>query len=122
MNLNEFHFIREILVRDYRNNEIPTMQASSANASCLHAKFKQVSFYEQDAVRAFYRELGGGRSEGSRLGSTIILPNRSLWASLWRISPAEVLVIPSPDSNELSADTQHAHKERAREANRLMRD
>ena len=113
--------MREILVMDYQGEEIPTMEASDANADCLRPTFKQVAFYDQSAVRALYQELGGGRREGSRTGSTVIIPNRSAWASLWRISPDEVRVIAVPDSKELSREDQSLRKDNARARNRLMR-
>jgi hypothetical protein len=122
MSINEIHFIREILVRDFRGNEIPTLQASYANASSLHPKYKTVPFYEVDQVRALYAKLGGSRREGSRSGTTVIIPNRSLWANLRSISAEEVEIIESTDGEMQSLRLDPDRQARARARNRLMRD
>ncbi|HZQ09259.1 MAG TPA: hypothetical protein VFD70_21965 [Anaerolineae bacterium] len=122
MSINDIHFIREILVKDYQGKEIPTLQASYANASSLHPNFKAVPFYELEEVRALYAKLGGGRSEGSQSGSTVIIPNRSRWANLWGISAEEVQVVESTDGEMQPLPGDRAANERARARNRLMRD
>jgi hypothetical protein len=122
MSINEIHFIREILVTDYRGNKIPTIQASSANASSLHPNFQEVPFYELEEVRALYHELGGARLEGWNSGSTVIIPNRSRWASLRRITQDEVQVIASPDSPGQSMRLRGSPSEQTHARNRLMRD
>lgn len=106
MSFTTIHFIREILVTSQNGRDVSTMQTSDDDAACVSPHFKQVNFYQQDEVRAFYQELGGSRAEGERMGSTVVIPNRSVWASLRRVSPAEVQVIPSPDSNPLSIKRQ----------------
>lgn len=93
MNVSKIHFIREIIVKDYRGRETPTMQISDDNASYLHPKFSPAPSAEQEQVRTLYLKLGGGRSEGRESGSTVIIPNRSAWASLWPISAEEVQIM-----------------------------
>jgi hypothetical protein len=95
MDVNKIHFIREIMVKEYRGTGTPTMQLSYDNASYLRPAFLLVPSADQEQVRALYLSLGGGRSEGSESGSTVIIPNRSLWASLWPISAEEVQVMTS---------------------------
>jgi hypothetical protein len=95
MDVSKIHFIREIMVEDYRGRETPTMQVSDDNASYLRPKFLSAPSAEQEKVRALYLKLGGGRREGWWIGSTVIIPNRSFWASLRRISADEVLVATS---------------------------
>ena len=102
MSITDIHFMREVLVTDYSGKVIPTMQSSNANSDCLNPTFKEVAFYNHAAVSALYRELGGGRNEGALVGSTVIIPNRSGWASLWKISPAEVKVVSNMDFQEES--------------------
>jgi hypothetical protein len=92
MDINKIHFIREILVKDYRGRETPTMQLSFDNASYQRPAFQGAPSADQEQVRALYLKLGGGRSEGWESGSTVIIPNRSFWASLWPISAEEVQV------------------------------
>lgn len=122
MSRNEIHFMREILVKDYRGKLIPTMEASYSNAFCLHPVFKEVSFYDQSEVSKLYHELGGGRNDDALVGSTVIIPHRPRWASLWRISPAEVQVISSPALTGLSAAAKSSRQDKARARDRLMRD
>jgi hypothetical protein len=95
MDVNKIHFIREIMVKDYHGRETPTMQISDDNASYLCPKFLRAPSTDQEQVRALYLKLGGGRSEGWESGSTVIIPNRSVWASLWPISAEEVQVMTS---------------------------
>ena len=95
MDVRKIHFIREIMVKDFRGRETPTMQFSDYNASYLRPKFLWASSADQEQMRALYLKLGGGRREGWESGSTVIIPNRSLWASLWPISAEEVQVMTS---------------------------
>ena len=95
MDVNKIHFIREIMVRDFRGRETPTMQLSYDNASYLIPTFLKAPSADQEQVRALYLKLGGGRPESSESGSTVIIPNRSFWASLWPISAEEVQVMTS---------------------------
>ena len=122
MSIKQIHFMREILVTDFRGKVVPTMQASYSNASCVNPIYKDVAFYDHAEVSKLYHELGGGRHEGALTGATVIIPNRSRWANLWRISPAEVQVISSPVSQELSAKAKSSREERTRARNSLMRD
>jgi hypothetical protein len=122
VSINEIHFMREKLVQGHRGRWIPTMQVSYSNASALHPIYKEAAFYEHSEVSQLYHELGGGRHEGALMGSTVILPHRSLWASMWRISPAEVQVISSPAGTELSAEAESSRHDKARARDRLMRD
>src|SRR5581483_3479401 len=122
MSIQDIHFIREIMVKDYAGNEIPTLQASYANASCLNPKFKAVPFYELEEVRALYVKLGGGRLEHAQNGNTVIIPNRSRWANLWGISAEEVRVVESTMGRQQSLRADPSNTERARARNRLMRD
>ncbi len=122
MNINEMHFIREILVTDFQGKEVPTMQASEASTSSLHPQFQEVAFYDAEAVRTLYHELGGGRQEGARMGSTIVLPHRSRWAQLWRITAEQVQVLDNAYSPEQLAELRVLDRDKARARNRLMRD
>lgn len=122
MSTNDIHFIREILVKDFKGNEIPTLQASYANASSLSPKFKAVPFYEVEEIGALYVKLGGGRREGSQSGSTVIIPNRSRWANLWGISAEEVRVVETTSDEMQSPRSDPSYPERAHARNRLMRD
>lgn len=122
MNINEIHFIREILVTDFQGKVVPTMQTSDASTSSLHPIFQEVAFYDVDAVRALYHELGGSRGQDAPTGSTVILPHRSRWAQLWRITAGEVLVINSTYPLEQLAETRAPGREKARARDRLMRD
>jgi len=122
MSINEIHFMREILVTDSRGKVVPTMQASYSNASCVNPIFKDVAFYDHAEVSKLYHELGGGRHEGALLGATVVIPNRSRWANLWRISAAEVQVISSPVSEELSEQVKSSRQQKTRARNSLMRD
>jgi len=122
MSINEIHFIREILVKDFQGKEIPTLQTSYANASSLRPNFKAVPFYELEEITALYIKLGGGRAEGAPCGSTVIIPNRSRWANLWGISADEVEVVASTADNPQSLRADPAQSARTRARNRLMRD
>jgi len=122
MNINEIHFLREKLIQDHRGNMIPTIQVSDSNASALNPIYKQAASSERAELSQLYHELGGGRNEGALMGSTVIIPHRSLWASLWRISPAEVQVISDPATLEPSAEEKNAHTDQVRARNRSMRD
>lgn len=122
MNSNEIHFIREILVKDFQGREVATMQSSDANTSSLHPTFREVPFYDVEAVRALYYDLGGGRHEGARMGSTVILPHRSRWAQLWRVTAEQVQVIHDGYSPEQLAELHTLDRDKARARNRLMRD
>lgn len=122
MSINEIHFMREILVTDSRGKVVPTMQASYSNASCVNPVFKDVAFYDHAEVSKLYHELGGGRREGALKGATVVIPNRSRWANLWRISAAEVQVISSPVPEELSEQSKSLRQQNARARNSLMRD
>jgi hypothetical protein len=95
MNVRKIHFIREIMEKDFRGREKPTMQLSYDNASYMRPKFLAAPSADQEQMRSLYFKLGGGRREGSWSGSTVIIPNRSLWASLWPISAEEVQVLTS---------------------------
>ncbi len=94
MDIKRIHFIREILVTDHLDNPIPAMQFSYDNASYLKPTFQLAPTEDQAQVRELYRRLGGSRPEGEWSGSTVIIPNRSFWASLWGISADEVQVMP----------------------------
>jgi hypothetical protein len=122
MPINEIHFIREILVTDFQGKQVPTMQTSDANTSSLHPIFHEVAFYDVDKVRTLYHELGGGRHEGARMGSTVILPHRSRWAQLWHITADQVQVIDSAFPQEELGELRGLGREKARARNRLMRD
>jgi hypothetical protein len=122
MNINEMHFIREILVTDVSGKEVPTMQASCGSTSNLHPIYKEVAFYDVDAVRALYHELGGSRQDGEPIGSTVILPHRSRWVQLWRLTAADVQVIDSEYSPAQLAKLRALGDEHAHARNRLMRD
>ncbi len=98
------------------------MQASEANASSLHPVFKEVAFYDVDAVRALYHELGGVRRDGSRTGTTVILPNRSRWEQRLRLTAEQAQVVDSEYSPEQLAEMRALEKESAKARNRLMRD
>ncbi len=95
MDIKRIHFIREVLVTDHRNKTTPTMQFSYDNASYLHPSFMNVPSADQAQVRKLYGQLGGSPPGGGWSGSTVIIPNRSFWASLWRISVDEVQVMTS---------------------------
>lgn len=98
MNINEIHFIREILVTNYLGTAVRTMQTSDANPDSLHPNLRDVAFYDVAAVTKLYAELGGGRRDGAEIGSTVILPTRSRWQNLSRITAAEVRIVPAPDA------------------------
>lgn len=95
MDIKKIHFIREILVLDYRGKTTPTMQFSNDNASYLQPSFMDVPSIDQAQVRTLYEQLGGGRQEGWLNGSTVIIPNRSFWANMWRVTADEVRVMTS---------------------------
>lgn len=122
MNLDHIHFIREVLIRDYAGKDIPTMQTSTGNTAALDPKFTETAFYETDAVRALYHQLGGGRPEGVKMGSTVILPHRSRWASLWRITPEQVQVVEYVGAPEETAAQRNQRQGIASARNRMMRD
>ena len=122
MNLDAIHFMREVLVKDYKGKEIPTMQVSYANTSSLHPVYKEAAFYDADAVRTLYHELGGGRRAGARMGSTVILPHRSRWAQRQRITADQVQVLDSPKSPADAAELRAIEKDKAKIRNHLMRD
>lgn len=122
MSIANIHFIRQVLVTDFDGQAIPTMQSSESNADCLNPIFRAVATYDHAKVSALYRELGGGRNEGELVGSIVIIPNRSGWASLWKITPAEVRVVPNMAFQELSAEARNLRLDRARARDHLMRD
>lgn len=99
MSIQDIHFIREI-VMTHMGRDVPTLQASYSNASSLHPSFNAVAFYEVEEVRALYARLGGGRLEGARSGTTVIIPNRSRWENLWRISAEEVQVVQTGEAQK----------------------
>lgn len=94
--IQEIHFIRELLVSDYRGQFSAVMQISTDNTASVHPRFKEAPFYEQADVRALYYELGGGRNEGAAMGTTVVLPHRTRWQNLWRITAEEAHVLPVP--------------------------
>ncbi len=93
MDIRRVHFIREVLVDDYAGRAIPTMQFSYDNASYLNPGYLAVSTNEIDRVRALYLKLGGSRAEAGGDGTTVIIPNRSWYDSLWEIKPDQVRVV-----------------------------
>lgn len=122
MSIQEIHFIREALVTDFQGKENAVMEVSLSNASTSHPKFQHAAFYEMDAVRALYVKLGGARRAGDKRGSTVIIPNRTRWASLWGVSAAEVQVVQDMDSQERSEPSGDLHTNETRARDRLMRD
>lgn len=116
MSISDIHFMREVLITEYSGKVVPTMQSSNSNADCMNPTFKEVPFYDHAAVSALYHELGGGRDEGALVGSTVIIPNRSGWASRGRISAAEVRVFSNAEFRERSEESRNLHAERARRA------
>lgn len=59
MPINELYFICEILVTDFRGKQVPIMQAPKASTLSLHPIYKEVAFYDVDAVHTLYHEMGG---------------------------------------------------------------
>ncbi len=104
MDIQRIHFIREILERNYQGKPIPTMQYSYDNASYLDPIFMEAPSHDQANLRALYEKLGGRRSEGRWLGTIVIIPNRSFWASWRGISTDEVQVVAStnPKGSQVS--------------------
>lgn len=109
MKMRNIHFIRELLVTDFRGSETPMMQISYDNASYLQPNFTSVPASDQEETRALYLQLGGGRTEGAYGGSTVIIPNRSPWASLWPISADEVRVVANGDTSIVPAQGPGKH-------------
>jgi hypothetical protein len=122
VSVQEIHFIREVLVADYQGKTTPTMQVSDANASCVHPVFVEAAFYEAAEVRTLYAKLGGARRADDRQGSTVIIPNRSRWATLWGISAEEATVVQNTDSNDTPAGMDKFHTAGTRARDRMMRD
>ena len=120
MNFNDIHFLREILLTNYLGQDVATMQSSTANSSCANPPYRAAAFYESEPLRALYHELGGGRSEGARMGSTVIIPHRTRWAQLWRVTAGEVRVMENTDAETAAMETLRHDKASTR--NRLMRD
>lgn len=98
MDVKRIHFIREIMVTDYRGGSIPTMQFSYDNASYLNPTFVSASTNDVAPLRELYTRLSGSRREGGPDGTTVIIPNRSWYSSLWGISADEVKTVPNTDS------------------------
>ena len=121
MSIQEIHFIRDALVTDFQGKESSVMEVSLSNASSIHPKFQQAAFYEMDEVRALYAKLGGSRSANDSRGSTVIIPNRSRWASLRGISAEEVRVVQDLDSSERQGSSGDLHSESSRTRDRNMR-
>ncbi len=119
MNPNDIHFLREILLTNYLGHDVPTMQVSGANAECVNPPYRAAAFYESESLRALYHELGGSRRDDARMGATVILPHRSRWARLWRVSASQVQVIDNPNSPTVEMLAQQQEKAIAR--NRQMR-
>jgi hypothetical protein len=122
MSMQEIHFIRDALVKDYQGVESSVMEVSLSNSSSLHPKFQQAAFYETLEVRALYTKLGGSRRAEDRRGSTVIIPNRSRWASLRGISAEEVQVVQELDSQERDGSSGDLHTSETRARDRMMRD
>lgn len=98
MDTNKIHFIREIVLTDLQGKRTPTMQFSYDNASYLHPMYLLVPTADQKRIRALYLKLGGSRIEGRENGTTVVIPNRSAWASMWPISVEEVRVTDGANS------------------------
>lgn len=116
------HFIREILVKDYAGNLIPTMQSSDSNADALHPYYISASFYEHKDLQVLYHHLGGGRRDGAAMGSTVVIPNRTKWASMRKINAAEVTILTAPDAAPITAEANALHKTQTRARDALSRD
>lgn len=112
MSFPKVHFLREVLVSDYQGTDVPTMQSSDSNADALHPYYTNASFYEHDDLRTLYHQLGGGRREGAALGSTVVIPNRSGWANLRRITAAEVTILAAPNAPPTDPEAAARHKRR----------
>lgn len=82
MDIKGIHFIREVLVTNWQGKPTPLMQFSYANASFLDPPFQEVPSTDQEQVRELYLELGGRRLENERIGSTVVIPNRTRWGFL----------------------------------------
>lgn len=122
MNFPNIHFIREILVADYAGNLIPTMQSSDSNESSADPHYRSAAFYEQADLRTLYHELGGSRQPDQPLGSTVVIPHRTRWASLWKIAPGDVTIINPSGATRDTAASSAARKTRARARDQQMRD
>ena len=122
MSIQDIHFIRDAVVTDFQGKESSVMEVSLANASTLHPNFQQAAFYEMAQVRALYVKLGGARRAENKRGSTVIIPNRTRWSSLWGISAAEVQVVQDMDSKERQEPAGDLHTTETRARDRLMRD
>lgn len=118
----EIHFLRECLVADPRGNLVAVMQYSSANTEYLHPKFVEAPFYAQAELAALYLELGGGRGENAPEGKTAVLPHRSGWQKLWRLTAGEVEIRDPFGSKQISVADQAERYTQARRRNHLMRD
>ncbi len=95
MDIKRIHFIREVLATDYRGRPVPTMQFSYDNASYLNPTFLFAATNDEAQLRTLYVKLGGSRPESGGSGTTVIIPNRSWYSSLWGISPDDVQVVAS---------------------------
>lgn len=118
----DIHFLRECLVADPRGNLVAVMQYSSANTEYLHPKFVEAPFYAQAELTTLYNELGGGRGENAPEGNTLVLPHRSGWQKLRRLTAGEVEIRDPFGSDEESAAARAERYTQARRRNHLMRD
>ncbi len=75
MDLENIHFIREIVIADKQGKKKPVIQISYARPSETHPKFQTVPDKYQSQMRTLYREMGGGRLDEWLVGLTIIIPN-----------------------------------------------
>ncbi len=79
MDINQIHFLREILVTyHFLPAPVPLMQFSYDNPSYANPVFERVPDDRQAWARELYSRLGGVRGETDTLGSTVAIPYRSL--------------------------------------------
>ncbi|MGB8646994.1 MAG: hypothetical protein WCF84_17285 [Anaerolineae bacterium] len=79
MNINRIHFLREVLVTyHFLAAPVPLMQFSYDNPSYVSPVFERAPDASQTRVRALYYRLGGIRRAEETVGSTVVIPERSL--------------------------------------------
>ena len=76
MDLKNVRHLREILITNTHGKTISTMQYSSQNVSHFRPNFAEVPVNDQAGARELYLKMGGRRREGTRIGMTIVIPNR----------------------------------------------
>lgn len=73
INFKNVHHLREVLVIDDQGKVTSAMQYSTQKISRFRPDFAEVPFSDQAMARELYKQAGGHRRDGMRIGLEVIL-------------------------------------------------